>query len=119
VPREDGISEGGLLGADEARQIIRAGISPKAANEGAASFAAASDPLRLRLLSFLAAAQRPACVSDLAAMAGVSLSSASHHLRKAKAAGLVESRRSDKRALYSLTKKGRRLVELARRETVN
>lgn len=114
MAREDAISEGGLLGADEARQIIRAGIAPKDAAQVAAAFAAVSDPLRLRVLSFLAASERPACVSDLAAMAGASLSTASHHLRKAKAAGLVESRRHDKRALYTLTGEGQRWVELAR-----
>jgi ArsR family transcriptional regulator len=53
---------------------------------------ALSDPIRLRLMSLIAAADE-ACVCDLTAPFAVSQPTISHHLKVLREAGLVESER--------------------------
>ena len=53
------------------------------------------------------------CVCDLAWVCERSDKLVSHHARVLRAAGLVESRRERKMALYSLTDCGRRLLDAA------
>lgn len=53
---------------------------------------ALADPIRLRLMSIIAAADE-ACVCDLTAPFAVSQPTISHHLRVLKDAGLVDSER--------------------------
>lgn len=67
----------------------------------AAIFRAAGDTERLRLLVRLAAGER--CVTELAAEAGVGLSTVSQRLRVLRSAGLVSGRRDGKHVYYSLT----------------
>lgn len=55
-------------------------------------FKALGDPIRLRLLS-LVAAQDEACVCDLVAAFDVSAPTISHHLKVLREAGLVDSER--------------------------
>ena len=50
------------------------------------------------------------CVCDLAWIAGRSQNLVSHHLRALRSHGLVESRRSGKMVMYSLTPAGRTLL---------
>lgn len=62
---------------------------------------ALSDPTRMRLLLALKAAGE-LCVCDLALLAGVSVSAASHQLRLLRQARLVAFRREGKQVYYRL-----------------
>ncbi len=59
------------------------------------------NPKRLELLDLLAQGRRS--VEDLAAAAGVGMSTCSAHLQTMREAGMVETRREGKRIYYSLT----------------
>lgn len=61
---------------------------------------ALGSPQRLELLEHAAQGERP--VEALAALAGLSVANASHHLKQLKHAGLVQARRSGKQVLYRL-----------------
>lgn len=62
------------------------------------SFAALSDPIRLRLLSFIAASGAPeVCACDLVEPSGRSQPTVSHHMKILVEAGLVER---EKRGLW-------------------
>jgi len=63
-------------------------------------FAALADPTRVRML--LALAREPLCVCDLAEVAGVTQSAASHQLRMLRLLDLVSWERDGKRAVYGL-----------------
>ena len=58
------------------------------------------DPSRLRIFWILCHVEE--CVIDIAAMAGMSSSAVSHHLRLLKSAGLITSRREGKEMYYRL-----------------
>lgn len=53
------------------------------------------------------------CVCDLAWVLERAENLVSHHLRRLRSAGLVTSRRDGKMVMYSLTERGRELVEVA------
>lgn len=78
--------------------------------EAAADMAAAvGDPTRLTI----AAALRDGgelCVCDLAWVVERSQNLVSHHVRRLRAAGLVQSRREGKMVMYALTAAGERLL---------
>ena len=66
-------------------------------------FAALADPVRLRILSLLAAAPGGAvCACDLAGPVGKSQPTVSHHLKVLKAAGLVIAQRDGKNIWYAV-----------------
>jgi ArsR family transcriptional regulator len=65
-----------------------------------AIFSALADPTRLRIIEALATEEL--CVCDLADLAGVSQSGASHQLRILRDRGLVAYRREGNRAVYRL-----------------
>ena len=71
------------------------GVEPMGAAQAetmAGLLRALADPIRLRLMSIIAAADE-ACVCDLTAPFTVSQPTISHHLRVLKEAGLVDSER--------------------------
>ncbi|WP_017792422.1 ArsR/SmtB family transcription factor [Leucobacter salsicius] len=69
-------------------------LSTEAATAWAAALKALAEPLRLRMLSALAADPRgESCVCDLAALADVSQPTVSHHLKVLKDAGILASER--------------------------
>jgi ArsR family transcriptional regulator, lead/cadmium/zinc/bismuth-responsive transcriptional repressor len=75
------------------------------------SYRALGDPTRL----MLAVALRDGgelCVCDLAWIAERAENLVSHHLRALRAAGLADYRRDGKMALYSLTARGRTLLDV-------
>ena len=78
------------------RATLAAGpLSADAAAEAAATLKALSDPVRLRLLSLIAASgPEGACVCDLADHVEVAQSTISHHLKKLREAGLVDGART-------------------------
>ena len=81
-----------------------------AAAELAKGFAALSDPVRLRLLSLVAAGESGVCVCDLVEPSGRSQPTVSHHLKVLREAGLVESEKRGTWAWYHVVPQ--RLEEL-------
>ena len=66
----------------------------------AETFSALGDPTRLRLLAALSIAEL--CVCDLATLAGISESAASHQLRLLRALRVVRARRDGRMVHYRL-----------------
>jgi ArsR family transcriptional regulator, lead/cadmium/zinc/bismuth-responsive transcriptional repressor len=73
---------------------------------------ALADPTRLILAAALAEGGE-LCVCDLAWILERAENLISHHLRQLRSAGLAASRRDGRMVMYSLTPRGRELVELA------
>lgn len=69
-----------------------AGLDVATAERAAAVFKALSDPVRLRLYSRIAGCDGETCVCDIQDV-GVSQPTVSHHLRKLREAGLIDSER--------------------------
>jgi DNA-binding transcriptional ArsR family regulator len=86
-------------------------IDPQEARRVASSFRALGDPTRLTLAIALHDGGE-LCVCDLAWILERAQNLVSHHLRALRAEGLVDYRRDGKMALYSLTGRGRALLEL-------
>jgi ArsR family transcriptional regulator len=88
----------GTTGGDAAGQVCcapltRAPMSVEDAEHAAAMFKALGDPVRLRLFSNIASSDGgEACVCDIQDV-GVSQPTVSHHLKKLREAGLLESER--------------------------
>ena len=86
---------------------IRADLPERCDIERAAALAqACADPTRLTLLLALGGPQE-LCVCDLTWVVAKPQNLVSHHLRKLREAGLVQSRREAKIVFYSLTPRGR------------
>jgi ArsR family transcriptional regulator len=91
--------------------LLTAPLDPGAAAELAAGFNALGDPVRLRLLSMLAAApEGEICVCDFIQPIGKSQGTISHHLKILGDVGLVHGDRRGKWVWYSLDRT--RLAEL-------
>ncbi|HUP76371.1 MAG TPA: metalloregulator ArsR/SmtB family transcription factor [Acidimicrobiales bacterium] len=69
--------------------VLDAPLEERDARELASAFAALSDPVRLRLLSLIAA-EGEMCACDLVEPVGKSQPTVSHHLKVLHEAGLVE-----------------------------
>lgn len=100
---------------DEATACCPSGLSsPLGASEAsalAASFAALADPVRLRIMSILAAADEgEVCICALVEPLGKSQPTVSHHMKILSEAGLVHGQRRGKWVWYSLNR--RRLEEI-------
>jgi DNA-binding transcriptional ArsR family regulator len=76
----------------------------------AAGFRALGDPTRLTIALALRETDE-LCVCDLAWIVERAENLVSHHVRALRLAGLADYRREGKMALYSLTKRGRVLLE--------
>jgi DNA-binding transcriptional ArsR family regulator len=95
----------------KAEALRAARPSEREARMLAESYRALGDPTRL----MLAVALRDGgelCVCDLAWIAERAENLVSHHLRALRAAGLADHRRDGKMALYSLTVRGRTLLDV-------
>jgi DNA-binding transcriptional ArsR family regulator len=84
----------------------------EALEEARAMFAALADRTRLRILHALMRAEE-LCVCDVAHVLGMSVASASHHLRKLRELKILKHRNDGKMAYYSL--RDRFAAELATR----
>jgi ArsR family transcriptional regulator, arsenate/arsenite/antimonite-responsive transcriptional repressor len=83
--------------------ILGAPLDAAAATDLAVGFTALSDPVRLRVLSMLAAApEGEVCVCDFVQPLGKSQPTISHHLKILGEAGLVHGDRRGKWVWYSL-----------------
>ncbi len=75
-------------------------VDQAVAERMARTFRALGDPTRSRMV--LALSREELCVSDLAALVGLSLSATSHQLRVLRDLDLVRARRAGKNQLYAL-----------------
>lgn len=83
--------------------VLAAPLDAREAADLATGFTALADPVRLRLLSMLAAApQGEVCVCDFVEPLGKSQPTISHHLKVLGEAGLVHGDRRGKWVWYSL-----------------
>lgn len=82
------------------RKIRAALVAPGAVDALAGTFAALSDPTRVRILDALSHGEL--CVCDLAAVLKLSQSAVSHQLRLLRGARLVRPRRDGRIVFYSL-----------------
>jgi ArsR family transcriptional regulator len=91
--------------------VLAAPLDAAAAGELATGFSALSDPVRLRVLSILAASpEGEVCVCEFVEPLGKSQPTISHHMRILSEAGLVQGDRRGKWVWYSLN--ADRLAEL-------
>ncbi|MDQ6784998.1 MAG: metalloregulator ArsR/SmtB family transcription factor [Actinomycetota bacterium] len=91
--------------ADCCPSVLAAPLDAREAGELAAAFTALADPVRLRVLSMLAAApQGEVCVCDFVEPLGKSQPTISHHLKILSDAGLVHGDRRSKWVWYSLNR---------------
>lgn len=98
------------LDLPRAEQLRTSRLSEQRTRAIAAGFRALGDPTRL----VIALALRDGgelCVCDLAWIVERAENLVSHHVRKLRAAGLAEYRREGKMALYSLTERGRLVLD--------
>jgi ArsR family transcriptional regulator len=68
----------------------------------AAVFRALGDPARVRILSLLAASERPVCVCELIEPVGLAQPTVSHHLKKLVDAGLLDRAARGRWAYYAI-----------------
>jgi len=93
-----------------AEALRAARLSESTLRACAAELAALADPTRLTIALALAAGGE-LCVCDLAWIVERADNLVSHHVRALRVAGLADYRRDGKMALYSLTARGRLLVD--------
>jgi ArsR family transcriptional regulator, lead/cadmium/zinc/bismuth-responsive transcriptional repressor len=98
------------LDLPKAERLRAARPSEQEARELAAGFRALGDPTRLMLALALREGGE-LCVCDLAWIAERAENLVSHHLRALRTAGLADYRRDGKMALYSLSERGRLLLD--------
>jgi ArsR family transcriptional regulator, arsenate/arsenite/antimonite-responsive transcriptional repressor len=85
--------------------VLSAPLEAEEADELALGFSALSDPVRLRVLSMLAASpDGEVCVCDFVDPLGKSQPTISHHLKILSEAGLVQGDRRGKWVWYSLNR---------------
>ncbi len=83
--------------------LSRAALNEADAEQAAEMFKALGDPVRLRLFSNIASSQGgEACVCDIQDV-GVSQPTVSHHLKKLREAGLLESERRGSWVYYRVS----------------
>jgi ArsR family transcriptional regulator, lead/cadmium/zinc/bismuth-responsive transcriptional repressor len=99
-----------------AERLRRERLPTEAAEAAAARAAALGDPTRLMLATSLRDGSE-LCVCDLAWVVERSQNLVSHHLRRLRVDGLVQSRRDGKMVLYSLTESGTALLRATVGET--
>jgi ArsR family transcriptional regulator len=98
-------------GAQCCPSVLAAPLDSTQADELARSFTALADPVRLRVLSILAAApEGEVCVCDFVGPLGKSQPTVSHHMKILSEAGLVVGDRRGKWVWYSLNR--HRLADL-------
>ena len=98
------------LDPERADALRRSRLSVEQAQRVAETARAVADPTRLTLAAALGAGGE-LCVCDLSWIAERPENLVSHHLRVLRSAGLANSRRDGKMVMYSLTERGRSLLE--------
>ena len=98
------------LDLPKAERLRAARPSEQEARALAAGFRALGDPTRLTI-AFALRDGGELCVCDLSWIVERAENLVSHHVRALRASGLADYRREGKMALYSLTERGRALLE--------
>jgi DNA-binding transcriptional ArsR family regulator len=98
------------LDLPRAEELRRSRLDIEVAQRAAAGARALGDPTRLTLAHGLREAGE-LCVCDLSWVVERSDGLVSHHVRALRTAGLVSSRREGKMVMYSLTERGRALLD--------
>jgi ArsR family transcriptional regulator, lead/cadmium/zinc/bismuth-responsive transcriptional repressor len=98
------------LDLPRAEALRQSRLAVERAERLAAAARALGDPTRLTLAAALADADE-LCVCDLGWIAERPENLVSHHVRALRAAGLARSRRDGKLVMYSLTERGRALLD--------
>ena len=98
------------LDLPKAERLRASRRSEREARALAGDFKALGDPTRLTV-AFALRDGGELCVCDLSWIVERAENLVSHHVRALRAAGLAEYRREGKMALYSLTERGRALLE--------
>jgi hypothetical protein len=98
------------LDLPKAERLRASRRSEREARALAGDFKALGDPTRLTV-AFALRDGGELCVCDLSWIVERAENLVSHHVRALRAAGLAEYRRDGKMALYSLTERGRALLE--------
>ena len=98
------------LDLPKAERLRASRRSEREARALAGDFKALGDPTRLTV-AFALRDGGELCVCDLSRIVERAENLVSHHVRALRAAGLAEYRRDGKMALYSLTERGRALLE--------
>lgn len=97
------------VGAACCIRIGPGGLPAQDAERVASLLKALADPIRLRLFTRIAASGDEVCVCDLPDV-GVSQPTVSHHLRKLREAGVIDSERRGTWVYYRATDLGRDLA---------
>ncbi len=96
----EGVCEVDLVHPEAVRRV-REALPDEAATRGAAEvFGMLSDPTRARIVCALSVEEL--CVCDVAAVAGLSVSAASHQLKRLRDRGVVDYRKEGRLAFYRL-----------------
>lgn len=98
------------LDLEKAEDLRLQRLDPEQAERKARQVKALSDPTRLTLAAALAEGEE-LCVCDAAWVLERAENLVSHHLRVLREEGLVASRRDGKMVLYSLSDRGRSLLD--------
>ena len=98
------------LDLEKAERLRRERLVPGRAEPAATVAKALADPTRLTLAAALTETDE-ACVCDLSWVMEKAENLVSHHLKVLRGAGLLSSRRQGKMVLYSLTGRGREILE--------
>lgn len=107
IPETARVSEAGPAGAADTCACSAPASGPaldaQAAERVAVSLKALADPMRLRIVTHIAASPgSTACVCDLVALSELSQPTVSHHLRVLRTAGVLRSERHGTWVWYSL-----------------
>jgi len=100
------------LDLEKAEALRSSRLPSEFADERARQVKALADPTRLILVAALADGGE-LCVCDLAWILERAENLVSHHLRLLRSEDLVTSRRDGKMVMYSLTERGRQLLDVA------
>jgi ArsR family transcriptional regulator, lead/cadmium/zinc/bismuth-responsive transcriptional repressor len=105
------------LNLEKAEALRKTRLEGEQAERQARQVKALSDPTRLTLAAALAEGEE-LCVCDAAWVLERAENLVSHHLRVLREEGLVASRREGKMVLYSLSERGRTLLDATLGQTV-
>ncbi len=97
----EGVCEVALVHAEAVRRVREALPEEEATRRAAEVFRLLSDPTRARIVCALSLEEL--CVCDVAAVAGLSVSAASHQLRRLRDRGVVAYRKEGRLAFYRLS----------------
>lgn len=96
----EGVCEVDLVHPEAVRRVLAALPKEEVTRRAAAVFGVLSDPTRARIVQALAVEEL--CVCDVAAVAGLSVSAASHQLKRLRDRGVADFRKEGRLAFYRL-----------------